>query len=180
MTQITSRILDDTWVTPLLIEDGLDGPIDPPLLAPPPIEDELPPDALLAPPPPSVPPIGDELPPYIDIHPDDIKPYPNPADILNGSDQLIESDNSWSFISGDFCTTPLDDFCLPTRPLQHWVCSQYDGGYNQNNVGHGNYSNSGRLLPAWKPVFDTPVRLSCSCSSRFITSDAALDTIIKG
>ena len=42
MTQKTSRILDDAWITPLLIEDGPASPPPPPLPAPIPIEDELP------------------------------------------------------------------------------------------------------------------------------------------
>ena len=54
MTQRTSGTLDDVWITPLLIEDAPDGPIDPPPPPPPPIEDELLPDGpLIVPPPPS-------------------------------------------------------------------------------------------------------------------------------
>jgi hypothetical protein len=118
----------------------------------------LPPDDPIAPPPRR---IKDELPP-------DTHPYFDPHDILNGSDQLIESHNCWPFISEDFCTTPSDDFCLTTPPLQHWVCSQYSGGYNQNNVWQGNYNRN--EVPAWQPVFDMPVRPFCSCSSLFITA----------
>lgn len=102
---------------------------------------------------------------------------------LGGSDTPPVGDPIFSGlpipVEDEFCTTPIpDDFCLPTRPLQHWVCSQYSGGYNQNNLWHGNYN--GNEVPAWKPVLEAAVRPFCSCSSLFITSNASLGEIIRG
>jgi len=78
MTQRTSEILDDVWITPLLIEDGPDSP-------PPPIKSELLSDDLIgsspdgSPPPlpPLAPPIENEL---------------FPDDLISSSGVLIDID----------------------------------------------------------------------------------------
>jgi len=75
--------------------------------------------------------------------------------------------------------TPIipDDFYLMTPPGEFSVYSQYSEGYNQNNVGQGNYSGNEKM-PDRNSLLDVVVGSSSSSPHLFITGNSASDKII--
>jgi hypothetical protein len=73
--------------------------------------------------------------------------------------------------------TIADDFYLMTPPGEFWVYSQYSEGYNQNNVGQGNYSGNEKM-PDRNSLLDVVVGSSSPSPHLFITGNSASDKII--
>ncbi len=102
-------------------------------------------------------------------------------DILSPQEILSSQEVVFLPAPEDEFSTPTipDDFYLITPPREFWVYSQYSGGYNQNNIGQGNYSGN-EEVPVWNPLLDVLVGSSSSFPRLFITGNATPDEIIRG